>query len=304
MLLIIGCSLLYGFMQILMGTITKINKHLYKYEPLTMTLLYIFICFPIIICYYVRYYNIKNALKITKNQFTEMSIAGLIYAIEIVFIFWALLYVPLSFYTIGRTCTAFINVPFSKYYLKKPIKRLYYVGLIFLLISYVLFLMGNKNNEFATEEIISILLIFLSGLTSAIYNNMGEKYFDNYDRTHEMKIIYQIYFNVYGFLILVPIALIYAIIRNDATTRAGPNILYLITGLFYQTYIALKIYILSLSDISGNQIITGIDLARRIIINIGAYLWLDEYYNTLIIFSNVFMGLGCLCIYISAFMNK
>ncbi len=81
--------------------------------------------------------------------------------------------------------------------------------------------------------------------------------------------------------------------NNQFISNPYPHILYSITGIFFQTNIALKIIILSSSVYSGNQVLTGVDLARRIATNIIAYAWLGDYWIAEIIIANILMIIGC-----------
>ena len=328
---------IYGIMLIVISIITKLNDQLFSYSPLYITLFYINIFYPINVIKYVYFYKINRLKLLTKHQFYAISIPAILYTIESIFTYWALLYVPMSFYITGRTCTAFINVIFSKYYLKKIICYYYYAGLAFLLCSYTLFLVSYSNNNMNINEILSICVVFISCLTTSIYNNMAEKFFDdinisnNYSRflnddinleaigdngndndndkdnhieIHEMQLIYQLIFSLYGFLITMPVALALAIHDKNFTSNIAPNILYAVAGIFFQTNIGVKIFILSSTIYSGNQILTGVDLFRRVITNIIAYIWFNDPWNVEIIFANITMIIGCCFIAFGALKNK
>lgn len=331
--------ILYGTMLMFMSIITKLNEQLFSYSPLFVTLFYMSIFYPINIIRYAYSYDIRNIFKMDIKHFKIMSIPAIVYTIETVFSYWALLYVPISFYIMGRTSTAFVNVFFAKCYLHKPIHKYYYVGLAFLFCSYILFLTAYSKNQLNTNEILSVCVVFLSAITTALYNNMTEKFFDdinienslisiqnefdysediemglinekdtqlnrNHHNVSEMQMIYQLIFNVYGFILITPIALALALRDNQFISNPFPNILYSITGIFFQTNIALKIIILSSSIYSGNQILTGVDLARRIITNLIAYLWFGDYWNVEIIFANILMVAGCCFIAFGAVKNS
>jgi hypothetical protein len=133
----------------------------------------------------------------------------------------------------------------------------------------------------------------------ALINNEDGKHID----IHEMQLIYQLIFNLYGFLIAMPIALGMAVHDKNFTSNATPNILYAIAGIFFQTNIGVKLFILSSTVYSGNQILTGIDLFRRVFTNIIAYIWFDDPWNVEIIFANISMIIGC-CFIASSALKK
>ena len=206
---------------------------------------------------------------------------------------------------IARTSSAFINVIFAKYYLYKTVHTYYYLGLVNLLIAYILFLIGlGIKSDSNYKYILSIILTFMSGISTSVYNNMGEKYFMNKTSDNVNKINYLLIYNLPGFLILFPIFLGLAIKDNNFITDIGPNIIYTIAGICVQLYIFIKLYILAAKNISGNQLITGTELLRRVLTNIAAYLWLNELYNTCIILANIFMLVGSILIIFGSLKSK
>jgi drug/metabolite transporter (DMT)-like permease len=228
-------------------------------------------------------------------------IAGTIYSVENVALYWTLLNASVSFYIIGRTFSAFVNILFSKYYIKKNIPKLYYVGLLFLAFSYVLFIVAYSDGHTNKKETISIVIIFLSSITTSIYNNMAEKYFDKIDDvTDKDKMTYQLLFNFCTFISGVPFAFGYALYNKQFSSVIGLNLIYSATGIFSQITILFKMYVLSSTLISGNQVLTGIDLLRRLTTNILAYTWFGDALGIEIIFANVCMVIGGLLILIGS----
>ncbi len=302
--------ILYCIMQITMGTIMDLSQTLFNYSSLYITYFYLNIFFPITLVQYMYCYDIENIFKLKRTHFNQISFPAIVNIIEFVMTYWALQYVPISFYIIGRTSTAFVNVIFSKLYLKKHISIYYYIGLVLLLSAYVLIIMGYTSINLNNNEILGMLCVFASSLTTSIYNNMVEKFFDNFNplveeiSIKEMKMLYQLIFNMYGFMLVMPIGLIMSCYTNQFTSDILPNILYSLTGIFYQINISVKIYILSAPFCSGNQIMTGLDLFRRVITNVIAYLYFDDYYNALIISSNVCILVGSFFIALGVFIKN
>ena len=302
----INCFL-YIIMMMLTTTITKINEKLYHYAPLSITIFFMNICYPILVLIYMKVYEIKEIFRLTKKEMTNILIAGIIYNIELVLLYWSLLYVPLGFYMVGRTSSAFFNIIFSKYYIHKAIDRLYYIGLVFLAISYILFLIGLKDKDNLNDDynhVLSIIVVFTTGLTTSLYNNMGEKYFMKKENNMKNKLTYQLIFNLFGFIIIMPIFLSLSIDKDNFTNNPNPIVLYIITGLCIQLYILIKLYILASTTISGSQLLTGAELLRRVLTNIIAYTWFSEYYNVLIIFANILMFGGSYFIIKGSLSNK
>jgi len=71
------------------------------------------------------------------------------------------------------------------------------------------------------------------------------------------------------------------------------NIIYIITGICSQVYTIIRIFIITTKERDGNKIVVGLDLLRRIIMNIVSYIYFEENFNILILFSNIFMLFGC-----------
>ena len=105
-----------------------------------------------------------------------------------------------------------------------------------------------------------------------------------------IKIFQKYYYLFYLFFLLINT--IINISNSDFTSNPNPIVLYIITGLCIQLYILVKLYILASKTISGTQTLTGAELLRRVITNIIAYIWFNEYYNILIIFANLLMLSG------------
>jgi hypothetical protein len=289
------------------------------------------IFFPVNIFIFNYKYSFKRLLFLFRDKklVIQFTVPAVIYTIETILLSWCLLNVPISVYIIGRTSSSFFNVLFYKYYIKKNIPWLYYCGLIFLVIAYIL--LGINYTDFATniKTIFSVIFLIFSGFTTSLYNNMVEKHLDDFtkksneqltdldsvsnlnyeisqhDRTikyskMEVQLFYQIIANIYGFIFICPIAIGFCIaptIQNQKDifqTLFLPNFLFVITGISYQIYFLFKILLLGHTQIAGNQVVSGLDLSRRVFINILAYTAFREYYNSEIIGANICMFVGSL----------
>ena len=110
----------------------------------------------------------------------ETFIPSFIYTIETILLLWALNNIPVSVYIIGRTSSSYFSVIFTKYYLKKEVGKLYYIGLIVLFISYILLFINYNNFEKTIETKIAVVIVILSGLTSSLNNCLIEKKLNSY----------------------------------------------------------------------------------------------------------------------------
>lgn len=305
-ILYIFFCILYGAIQILIGTISKIQDKYYNYAPLPLTLFYITIFYPILLMHYSYNFPLEKLMEIKSEHLKEISIPALIYSVETVLSYWCLSYVPISLYIMARTCTAFVNVVYSKLYLKKHINYYYYVGLMFLLISYVLFLMGSEISTNDTTTILSIVIAFGSCITTSTYNNMAERFFDKLEGADldHMRMAYQVIFSMYNFMFVMPVALFLALYNMQFIYNPTYHIIYSIAGICFQLSNIFRLSLLSTTLCSGNQALTVTDLTRRLVTNLLAYTFFDDYFNTEIIFGNIFMFLGSCVICIGVFVRS
>lgn len=302
---------IYSALFILTGTFAtfgiKLNQYYYQYDSFLIVIFYMNLFFAMNLIIYLNKFSL-NKLKLCFKDletFKKFSLPAIIYTTENVLLCWCVFNVPLSMYIIGRTSTAFFNVPFSIYYLDKKIGKLYYCGLIVLLITYALLLINFNQITTDAKTIFSVIIVFLSGLTSTAYNNIIEKHLSVYKHNKsEMTIFYQIVMNLYGFVITLPIALVIAIYTGAFDSHFIPNFIFSLAGLCSQSYFLFKMLILSYSNLHGNQILAALDLFRRVITNILAYTTLNEYYNAEIIGSNICMFISFILIIASQYMDK
>jgi len=292
----------------IMGTFgQKLNDRYYNNNSFIPILFFINIYFFINIIVFIYKYSFQELIQLCcdKKLLVRFSIPSIIYTIESVALYWALTNVPLSIYIIGRTASAYFNVPFSICYLKKKVRLPYYVGLVILIGAYVLLVLNFHNYNHDITTILSIICILLSGFTSALYSNMIEKHMIDYkDNKFKMQLYYNIMANTYGFIFVMPVAFGLSFKYNYFSTEIMPNVLYTIVGISYQIYFLFKILVISYPNIAGNQIAASLDLFRRILTNILAYMSLNEYYNGQIIGANVCMLIGSILFTLSNIKYK
>jgi len=285
----------------------KINEIYYQYNNYWIIIFYIYVLFPINIFIFCLKYSLEDLINLIKtgNLIKRMSVYSIIYTIETVLLYWALINIPLSIYIIGRTLNAYFNIPFSLWYLHKKVTILYYIGLIILIGCYVL--LGLNYNKYSIDiySVISIIIVFISGFTTALYSNLIEKHLSEFtDDRLKIQLFCQIMNNIYGFIIFVPISFGFCLNNNSFNNIFIPNLTYLLVGLSYQIYFLFKIFILGYKDYAGSQIIASLDLIRRVLTNIISYSILNEYYNNEIIGANIFMIISGLFLILSQKNNK
>lgn len=301
----------------------KIIQDFYNYDNIWVIIFYMNVCYPINIIVYLYKYSYKRLIDmfLDKKLLKKTFLPSMIFTIESIVLSWCFINVPVSIFIIGRTSSAFLNVPFYKYYIVKKIPNLYYFGLVFLIVAYVLLIINYLNFAKNTVTIISSIVLFFSGFSTTVYNMMIEKHLNDYENNKnknngfieldqisvtsltetnkqsindytklEVEMFYQIITHFYGFVIMFPISL--GLSWNLFQSGFVSNFLFVLAGICNQIYFLFKILVYGYKQIAGNQVASGLDLFRRVIINIGAYAFLKEYYNLEIIFANVCMIIG------------
>jgi drug/metabolite transporter (DMT)-like permease len=284
----------------------KISDYFFNYSPFWCIIFFINIYYPINILLFTLEFRKRKINKITYNEIKNMTITSIIFNIENILLFWAVDNLPLGIYIIGRSSYSFYNPIMAKLLLKKDINKFYYGGLVFLIISYV-FLIIEYYKLITPEDFGSIVILLISGFTTSLYNNLIEKDLQKYpeELKIEKQLIYQLILSGLGFFIFVPISL-YNIGYNKNFDNVNPWAYFVmnLVGISNQIYFLIKLDILGKKNLSGNQIIAGIDLFRRVFINVFAYLVLNEFINEHIILANVFMFIGSLIIICGIFFNN
>jgi len=273
----------------------KINDIYYQYDNYWIIMFYVYILFPMNIFIFCFKYSFQDLIVFAKdyNLIKRMSIYSIINTIETILLYWALIYMPLSIYIIGRTLNAYFNVPFSLWYLNKKVSLLYYIGLFVLIGCYILLGINYNKYSINTYSIIATAIVLCSGFTTSLCSNLIEKHLSEftYDKL-KVQLFCQIMNNIYGFIILLPLSIVFCV-KNDLFVSAlVPNIIYLFVSLSYQLCFLFKIFILGYQNYGGSQIVSSLDLIRRVLTNIVSYCVLNEYYNSEIIGANICMIFG------------
>jgi hypothetical protein len=142
-------------------------------------------------------------------------------------------------------------------------------------------------------------------LTTTIYNNIIEKHLEEYEKNkYEMQLFYQLISNLYSYIFLFPISIGFCIKDEIFIKNIYANIIFIITGLSFQLYFLFKIMVLGYTEYASNQIVSAIDLMRRVIANILAYIILKDYYNGEIIGANICMIIGSIFFLIAQIKKK
>ena len=293
-------SILYILTTLFSSLGIKTDQYYYEYDNFWIIIFFNYLLFPLNLILYSHLYSFKSLSNIFNLYIMkETFIPSFIYTIETILLLWALNNIPVSVYIIGRTSSSYFSVIFTKYYLKKEVGKLYYIGLIVLFISYILLFINYNNFEKTIETKIAVVIVILSGLTSSLNNCLIEKKLNSYEDKINMQWGYQIYGNLYGFITIFLVSIFFCIKDKIIYNIFVPNLIFIFVGISFQTYFFFKNSILGTTTYTGNQIVSGLDIIRRVLTNIIAYFLLSEYYNTEILIATLCMLIGSIFILIS-----
>ena len=222
-------------------------------------------------------------------------LAGGLYTIEAILLYYSINNITLSYYTILRSSFILWNVPFFICFLKKKVSYLYYVSCILLCISYSIsiyyYIKLSAKNWQPTLAILSSCLI------NAIYNNLIEFSLKKYSIPNmDYHVIFQL---TYFILAIVP-SVIYTFESPPPIEPGYILIMYLLIAISIQFYIINKISILKTdsSIVPSNVLLSGLDLIRRIVLLLFSFLFFNEVLDTFLIIGLAFFSISSILLFI------
>ena len=117
--------------------------------------------------------DFKNTFK--NGSFKYIFIAGTLYSLESILVYYCLISLSLFDYIIFRSSFIVWNIPLFKYFLKKKISYIYTLAVFLLLISQLILSIMNQTN------ITIYIILFCSSLISSIYNCLMEYTLKTYE---------------------------------------------------------------------------------------------------------------------------
>lgn len=247
----------------------------------------------------IKKYILKENLKILIYPI----IVGILYTIESIFLYYAIDNLPLGFYIILRSSFIIFNIPFFKFLLNKNITNIYICSCFLLLISYILIIKDYVNTNDDNYIIKYIVSIFLCSLINTIYNNLIEY---SIKKNNLISLIdYQIIFQ-FTYCIIICIPSIYNTIINPPPLDIKTICIYIFIAFGLQMYMYNKIYILNNNNsfLSSNILLGGLDLIRRIILLLFAFLYFNEQLNIYINLSLLFFSISSLLLFYEYFKKN
>jgi drug/metabolite transporter (DMT)-like permease len=301
-ILIMNCFFyIFSLTEYLVG-IKYINNE-YNYKNFWFINLLNIILIP---CYFIllKKENIKKyILKENLKILIYPIIVGILYTIESIFLYYAIDNLPLGFYIILRSSFIIFNIPFFKFLLNKNITNIYICSCFLLLISYILIIKDYVNTNDDNYIIKYIVSIFLCSLINTIYNNLIEY---SIKKNNLISLIdYQIIFQ-FTYCIIICIPSIYNTIINPPPLDIKTICIYIFIAFGLQMYMYNKIYILNNNNsfLSSNILLGGLDLIRRIILLLFAFLYFNEQLNIYINLSLLFFSISSLLLFYEYFKKN
>ena len=254
--------------------------------------------------FYLVFFGV-SAIRMRIKTYSRTTIffpflAGFIYTVESLLIYYSINNLSLSYYTILRSSFVLWNIPFFILFLKKQIGRLYYTGCLFLLVSYSIMMYEYLKHDINLWK--SSLSVILSCLLNTIYNILIEYSVKKYSINHlDFQIIFQ--FSYFAFAIIPSV--IMTIDRPPPITSHLITVSLLISGCL-QFYFYNKIIILGINNqlVPSNVLLSGLDIIRRIVLLLFSFLMFGDTINSSIIISILFFLGSSVCMFAEYFLPE
>jgi hypothetical protein len=234
---------------------------------------------------------------INRSDWVRLGIATILFNAENIVLWILIQSVPLAVYIICRSSYNIYNPLLVLWYQRKPISRLIWASIILLLGAYA-FLIADMTQSNATDtEPWKIGVIVLTSLGTCICGHIVERYLGQVaekELNWHIHLIYNLYSGV-GFL-LFPAPSAWYVSTSELTPVAWG--LSCLSGIMFVGFVWSKNEITSLRAVSGNLIMGGIDLSRRVASSVLAYSVLNETLSGLLIGANVMMFASSVMIFI------
>ena len=229
--------------------------------------------------------------------------AGFIYTFESILLYYSVNNLNLSYYTILRSSFIIWNIPFFILLLKKKSSNLYYFGSILLIVSYVSIIYYYLNiNYDLLKPTISILV---SCLLNTCYNIMIEYSIKKYNIYNlDFHVIFQISYFIFAMVPSLKMTL-----ENPPPVTNEVLIISSFISICLQLYFYNKIIILENNNqfVPSNVLMAGLDLIRRLVLLLFAFIMYNDDFNIYIAISVAFFILSGIFIfweYVKPFKKK
>lgn len=222
---------------------------------------------------------------------------------ENILLYTVLTKMPFSLYVIGRSSMNIFIVIFRKIILRKNADDFALLSIGLQVIGYIL--LGTSENNYNWIHFGYFGLCMATSITSSIYNCILEKHNNTIDTEYRYlnKITYLFYQNNLYFLGIIPFCMYYLFqegaIKPYLANNIARNISVLLTAsMCIPISNFLKMAIIANDfKIDGNILFSGIELIRRVGMNLVAFLAFKDIFNISILMANIFI-LGSGIIYL------
>lgn len=293
-------SISYVFTMSFINFVIKLFIYYYDIDDI-MFILIIFSSFaPLSLIYDILY---NRNINLEFNTYKYFAIPAIINIIEDVVLTIALISVPLGLYIIGRTSSSIFNILYYKVFEKKDITIINKIVISMLMTAYI-FMSVELIKILDYYQIINLVIVLLSGITTTLCNVIAEKQLNKLDcmKTHYV-IRSNTIFQVMRFIFFIPVCspLVVIDINNIGYMF---YIICIVASLSSQITTINKYYLLD-NVKQGSLLISGLDLGRRVILFILAVGLLREIYSTYDKIGYGFvLSASCLMIYNNYKHNK
>ena len=285
--LIIFHSILYVINLSTYLILIKYLQNTYAYDNFWFNTLLSILLTPIYLLF-ICITSIKTRIKNYGISLVFPCIVGFIYTFESILLYYSVNSLNLSYYTILRSSFIVWNIPFYIYLLKKTPTKLYYLGVIFLLLSYIVIIYYYLNVNI--ELLLPTIAIITSCLLNTVYNIMIEYSIKKYNIYNlDFQIIFQL-----SYFIFAVIPSLKMTIENPPPITTKVIILSLFISICLQLYFYNKIIILQINTTSvpSNVLMSGLDLIRRLVLLLFAFVMYNDDFN-------IYVGISVLFFLIS-----
>lgn len=271
----------------------KYFENTYSYDNFWFNTLLSTILVPIYIGYFLKK-NVRDRVFNYGKALFFPFLAGSLYTIESILLYYSVNNLSLSYYTILRSSFVVWNIPFFILFLKKPISNIYYCGCILLMLSY------SAIIYYYLQLTISIwkptLSIIISCLFNSVYNIIIEYSVKKYNIYNlDYQIIFQITYFVFAFIPSIKMT-----IECPPPITFNTIIISFFISVCLQVYFYNKIIILQHDNeiVPSNVLISGLDIIRRLVLLSFSFVMFNDELTLYIIVSIIcFLGSG-ICMFL------
>jgi hypothetical protein len=176
----------------------------------------------------------------------------------------------------------------------------------------IIYISENNEDSKNNVKVWSTILVLFSSLLTIVSGHLLEKYtnnlnnIENEDKNKVLDINLHLIFNLLNasqfIFFIVPSSYYF---YNDGGFNMNSNIqgLLFLSGIMFVGYTYTRVKIIGCNSISGNLVLGGVDLMRRVVISILSFTILNELLSLYLIISYSFMFFSSILIFISIYLT-